>query len=297
MDWVALSLIAAVAFTAYTLLQKRALDRHVSGAAAFAAMSALAHIGIAGLILIVSPPDWLSWGVAAMAVAGVIQGGVQLLTGYALRRATDVSRIVPVLDAHPLLVMVMAVLWLGEALTPLKWGAALMVVVGVMIASFYQTLPGDRLRLNGSVLAIVAAAIGIACYSILVKSVAGQMSVWQMYALSWMFAFPGLMAAARISGMGRVTSALRSKNALTVVGLAQVVLLLAFISSLMAIELGPVSLTTAIMSTRPVLLLLWMAATGLSLRRVVERREPFREARVRWGSAVLVVAGVGVMAL
>ena len=297
MDWVALSLIAAVAFTAYTLLQKRALDRHVSGAAAFGAMSALAHIGIAGLILIVSPPDWLSWGVAAMAVAGVIHGGVQLLTGYALRRATDVSRIVPVLDAHPLLVMVMAVLWLGEALTPLKWGAALMVVVGVMIASFYQTLPGDRLRLDGSVLAIVAAAIGIACYSILVKSVAGQISVWQMYALSWTFAFPCLMAAGRLSGMDRVTSAFRSKNALAVVGLAQAVLLLAFISSLMAIEHGPVSLSTAIMSTRPVLLLLWMAATGLSLRRVVERREPFREARVRWGSAFLVVAGVGVMAL
>ena len=222
---------------------------------------------------------------------------MQLLTGYALRRATDVSRIVPVLDAHPLLVMVMAVLWLGEALTPLKWGAALMVVVGVMIASFYQTLPGDRLRLNGSVLAIVAAAIGIACYSILVKSVAGEISVWQMYALSWTFAFPCLMAAGRLSGMGRVTSAFRSKNALAVVGLAQAVLLLAFISSLMAIEHGPVSLSTAIMSTRPVLLLLWMAATGLSLRRVVERREPFREARVRWGSAVLVVAGVGVMAL
>ncbi len=295
MDWVALSLIAAVAFTAYTLLQKRALDRHV-GAVTFTALAGLAHIGVAVVILIVSPPDWLSWGVAAMALGGLIHVGHQLLSSYALRRATDVSRIVPVLDAYPLFVMVMAVVWLGEEVTFLKWGAVLLVMAGVMVASFAQTLPGDRLRLNRSVLAVFTASAGIALYTVLAKSASDQVSVWQMYAITWLFAFPGVMVAARVSGMGQVASALRSKGALTLVGLAQVVIVFAFWCGLTAIDQGPVSLSSAIMSTRPVLLLLWVAATGVSLRRMLDRREPRREVRARWGSALLVTVGVGAMA-
>ncbi len=295
MDWVVLSLIAAVAFTAYTLLQKRALDRHV-GAVTFTALAGLAHIGVAVAILIVSPPNWLSWGVAAMAMGGLLHVCIQLLSSYALRQTSDVSRIVPVLDAYPLFVMVMAVVWLGEELTFLKWGAALLVMAGVMVASFAQTLPGNRLRLNRSALAVFAASAAIALYTVLAKSASDQVSVWQMYAISWLFAFPGVMVAARVSGMGQVASALRSKGALTLVGLAQVVIVFAFWCGLTAIDQGPVSLSSAIMSTRPVLLLLWVAATGISLRRMLDRREPRREVRARWGSAVLVTAGVGAMA-
>ena len=295
MDWVALSLIAAVAFTAYTLIQKRALDRHV-GAVTFTALAGLAHIGVAVAILIVSPPNWLSWGVAAMAMGGLLHVGIQLLSSYALRQTSDVSRIVPVLDAYPLFVMVMAVVWLGEELTFLKWGAALLVMAGVMVASFAQTLPGERLQLNRSALAVFAASAGIALYTVLAKSASDQVSVWQMYAISWLFAFPGVMVAARVSGMGQVVSALRSKGALALVGLAQLVIVFAFWCGLTAIDQGPVSLSSAIMSTRPVLLLLWVAATGVSLRRMLNRREPRREVRARWGSAVLVTAGVGAMA-
>ncbi len=295
MDWVAFSLISAVAFTAYTLLQKHALDRYV-GAVTFTALAGMAHIGVAVAILIASPPDWSSWGVAAMALAGVIHVGIQLLSSYALRRTSDVSRIVPVLDAYPLFVMVMAVVWLGEEVTFFKWGAALLVMAGVMVASFAQTLPGNRLQINRSVLAVFTASAGIALYTVLAKSASSEVSVWQMYAISWLFAFPGVMAAARVSGMGQVAAALRSKGALALVGLAQVVVVLAFWCGLTAIDQGPISLSSAIMSTRPVLLLLWVAATGMSLRRMLDRREPRREVRARWGSALLVTAGVGAMA-
>ena len=295
MDWIVLSMASAAAFTAYTLLQKRALDGYV-GPVAFSAVAGMVHIGIAAAILIVSPPDWFSWSVAAMAMAGLVQAGVQLLSAYALRRSADVSRIVPVLDAYPLLVMAMAVLVLGEALTPMKWGAGLMVIAGVAVAAFSQTLPGKRLSLDRSVAAVLTASLGIAVYAVLAKSVAGQITVWQMYAISWMFALPGVLAAARVSSMAPVLTALRSRRALLAVALAQAPLLVAFWTGLTAIEQGPVSLATAIMSTRPVLILLWVAAAGMSLHRVFEKRETFREARARWGSAALVTLGVGVMA-
>jgi drug/metabolite transporter (DMT)-like permease len=286
-------LASALAFTAYSVIQKRVLDRHVDGAATFAAISCIPHAFVAGVILLLSPPNWFSWPVLAMAVAGTLHAAIQLLSSYAFRREADISRIVPIFDAYPLFVLVMAVMALGESLTPLKAGAALLVTVGVMVASWHQSLPGARIRLNRSLLAILGSALCIALYSVLAKAVVGEMSILQMYAVSWAFSIPCLMGTSLLRNRAGLREALASRPALVSTGVAQAVILFAFMVSFMAFELGPVSLSTAIMSTRPVLLLFWVAASGMSVRAVLGRRE----GRSRWVSASFVTAGVGVMAV
>ena len=296
MDWVVLSLLGAVAFTAYSLVQKHILDRHVDGASTFAALASIPHALLAAVILIVSPPDWFSWPVLAMAFAGMLHAVVQLLNGYAFRREADISRIVPVMDAFPLFVLVMAVVLLGEALTPLKAGAAVLVTVGVMVASRHHALPGARIRLNRTLLAALGSAFAIAIYAVLAKAAVGEMSIWQMYAVSWAFSAPLLMSTAWLGNRTNVRKALASRPALITVGASQVIILLAFFGSFLAFELGPVSLSTAIMSTRPVLLLFWVVASGMSVRAVFGKRTSFGTGRSRWASAGLVTGGVAVMA-
>ena len=293
MDWVVLSLASAVAFTAYSVIQKRVLDRYVDGAATFAALSCIPHALVASVILITTPPDWFSWPVLAMAVAGTLHAAIQLLSSYAFRREADISRIVPIFDAYPLFVLIMAVVALGESLTPLKAASALLVTVGVMVASWHQSLPGARIRLNRSLLAILGSALCIALYSVLAKAVVGEMSILQMYAVSWAFSIPLLMGNSLLGNRGGLYQALTSRPALISTGVAQAVILFAFMVSFMAFELGPVSLSTAVMSTRPVLLLFWVAASGMSVRAVLGRRE----GRSRWVSASFVTAGVGAMAV
>ena len=293
MDWVVLSLASALAFTAYSVIQKRVLDRYVDGAATFAALSCIPHALVASVILLATPPDWFSWPVLAMAVAGTLHAAIQLLSSYAFRREADISRIVPIFDAYPLFVLIMAVVALGESLTPLKAASALLVTVGVMVASWHQSLPGARIRLNRSLLAILGSALCIALYSILAKAAVGEMSILQMYAVSWAFSIPLLMGNSLLGNRGGLYQALTSRPALISTGVAQAVILFAFMVSFMAFELGPVSLSTAVMSTRPVLLLFWVAASGMSVRAVLGRRE----GRSRWVSASFVTAGVGAMAV
>ena len=297
MDWVVLSLVSAVSFTAYSLVQKYALDRHVDGASTYAALACIPHGLLAAVILLVSPPDWLSWPVLAMALAGTLHAAIQLLSGYAFRREADISRIVPIMDAYPLFVLVMAVVLLGEMLTPLKAGAAVLVTVGVMVASRHHALPGSRIRLNLTLLVVLGAACCIAVYSVLAKAAVGELSVWQMYAVSWTFSAPWVMSAAWWGNRAGVRKALASQPALVTVVGSQAIILVAFVVSFMAFESGPVSLSTAIMSTRPVLLLFWIVASGISVRAVLGRRTSFGAGRSRWVSALLVTAGVGVMAL
>ena len=297
MDWVVLSLVTAVAFTAYSLIQKYVLDRHVDGASTFAALACIPHGLIAAVILLVSPPDWFSWPVLAMALAGMLHAAIQLLSGYAFRREADISRVVPIMDAFPLVVLVMAVVLLGESLTPLKAGAAVLVTVGVMVASWHQSLPGARIRLNRSLVAVLGAALAMALYSVLAKAAVEDMSIWQMYAVSWTFSIPWLAGTAWFGNRTNVRRALTSRPALIAIGASQAIILVAFFVSFMAFDLGPISLSTAIMSTRPVLLLFWVVASGMSVRAVLGRRTSFGQGRARWASALLVTAGVGVMAL
>ena len=297
MDWVVLSFAAAVAFTAYSVIQKRVLDRHVDGAVTFSALACIPHGVIASVILLADPPNWFSWPVLAMAFAGTSHAAIQLLSAHAFRREADISRIVPIMDAFPLFVLVMAVVFLGEALTPLKAGAALLVTGGVMVASWHQSLPGARIKLNRSLVVILGAAFAMATYSVLAKAATGQMSILQLYAVSWTFSIPWLMGTSLLRNPSGLHRALTSRPALISTGAAQAIILFAFLTALTAFELGPVSLSSAVMSTRPVLLLFWVVATGMSVRAVLDRRTSFGEARARWVSASLVTAGVGVMAV
>lgn len=300
MNWVVFSLVSAVAFTAYSMLQKRALDRHVQGPAAFSALACVMHGAVAGVILLFSPPDWLSWGVVVIALAGTVHAGIQLLTAYAFRRESDVTRIVPVLDAYPLFVLVMAVALLDESLTPVKWGAVGMVVAGVVIASQHQSLPGGRASLlNPSVVAVLTASVGIAVYSVLAKMAMeiGGLSVLQLYAISWLAALPWTFGAAWFGERAKLKAAFASPPALWNSGAAQAAMLAAFVTGFIAFESGPVSLSAALMSIRPVLLLLWVALGTLSLRSLLSRPHVSGEGRARWASAGLVVLGAGVMAL
>lgn len=297
MDWVVLSFAAAVAFTAYSVIQKRVLDGYVDGAVTFSALACMPHALIAVVILLADPPNWFSWPVLAMALAGTSHAAIQLLSAHAFRREADISRIVPIMDAFPLFVLVMAVVFLGEALTPLKAGAALLVTGGVMVASWHQSLPGARMKLNRTVVVVLGAALAMATYSVLAKSATGQMSILQMYAVSWMFSAPWLMSTSLLRNPSGLHAALTSRPALISTGLAQAIILFAFVVALRAFELGPVSLSSAIMSTRPVLLLFWVVAAGMSVRAVLDRRISLGEGRARWVSASLVTAGVGVMAV
>ena len=297
MDWVLLALVSAAAFTVVTIVQKRTLDRHIRGVVPFNAVAAFIQVSMALVLLSLSPPDWYSGAVLLMVGVGAVQAFMWLLQGYAINREADVSRIVPVLDSFPLFVLIIAVVFLGEVLTPVKWVAVLTVIAGVVLASWHQALPGERVRLNRSLLAIFGATLGMALLTISFKVASADLSLMQMAGLSWLFAAPIHFISARVTHSGsEIRRVLRSRPALSMIGVTQIGMMIALFSGLAAVTIGPVSLATAIMGTRPVMLVLWAVASGISFKRATSGAGPQRSMRTRLASASLVTLGVGVMA-
>jgi drug/metabolite transporter (DMT)-like permease len=298
MEWVLLSVVSVVGFTGMTVVQKRALDHYVNGAVTFNAVASMMQLAVAVVLLTISPiDDWFSRGVLLMVAAGTLQALQWLLQLYALNRATDVSRIVPIMDSFPLVVLIISVVLLGEVLTPIKWLAVLMVVGGAVLASLSQAIPGERVRMDRSFAAIIGAMLGMALLTVLFKLGSEEdLALTQMLGLAWLFAAPVHLIVARIAHAGAdVGAALRSRAAVGSIGFTQLLMLVAFMAGLGAISLGPLSLTTAIMGTRPVMLLLWFMASGFSVRKAL-RGQPGQSHRKQWASASLVTAGVGAMA-
>jgi drug/metabolite transporter (DMT)-like permease len=256
------------------------------------------QVGVALVLIALSPPDWFSRAIVVMMGIGLLQATLWFLQTYAISRETDISRIVPVLESFPLLVLIISVVFLGESLTSVKWIAVLMVIGGAILASWHQALPGERLRFNRSFFAIMGAMVATSLMVVLFKVASADLSIVQMVATAWLFAAPGHFLAMRLSnnGVQNVRAVFRSRSAVGWVGLTQIAMVIAIFSGLAAMTIGPLSLSTAIMSTRPVMLVLWVLASGISFKRAASGGAGRGPMRSRVASASLVTAGVGAMA-
>lgn len=69
------------------------------------------------------------------AIVSAILASTALIAFYIALGRGEASRVVPFTSAYPLVTMVLAALVLSEKITPLRGGAALLVVVGVVLLS------------------------------------------------------------------------------------------------------------------------------------------------------------------
>ncbi len=299
MGWIGLSLLSAISFTAYSIIQKRALQRQTGGVFAFGFWGAMFHLCLSIGILAASPLplSWLSMPVLAMVAAGLLNVGFNLLVNKLVQQE-DVTRIIPVLDSYPIFIAVMAVLFLGESLTPVKWLAISLVVCGVLLASWHQALPGSRVRVGRTLFLLLLASLGIAVYSVLAKYALGHMSFWHAYAISSVASAPVFVLVVRaFRAWPEVRLAARRPGTMALIGSAHGMICMAFMTGLWAFELGPVSLSSAIMATRPVMLLAYVTLLGLLAPRVVAERDTGSAALEKGGAAALVTLGIGAMAI
>ena len=299
MDWIGLSLLSAVSFSTYSIIQKRALQRQTCGIFAFGFWGAMLHLILAVVILAVNPlsVSWVSAPVLAMLAAGLLNVGFNLLINRMVQQG-DVTRIVPVVDSYPVFIAVMAVLFLGESLTPIKWLAICLVVCGVLVASWHQALPGSRVRIGGPLFLLLVASFGIAVYSIVAKYALGHMSFWHAYALSSLASAPAFaLVVHAFRAWPQVHMAARRSGALALVWSANGMIFLAFITGLWAFELGPVSLSSAIMATRPVMIMVYVTFLGVLASRGLAERNTAGATLEKGTAATLVTVGIGAMAL
>ena len=299
MNWIILSLISAIAISAYAIAQKYAFQKHSINVYAFGLFGGAVHLTIGSIILVINPlPEgWAFTPVMATMAAGGFGAVVNLMIFTVVRREKEVSRIVPVVDTHPMFIAVLAVFFLGESLTPLKWLTIGMVLTGALIASLRQSLPGSRVRIGRPFFLLLAASFGMAVMAILVKYALGHLETVHVYALFTSAAAPVYLAAVLLSTSWAETKrTIRNRSALSITGIAIGAQLIAFTTGITALALGPVSLASAIMGTRPLIVLVYMTFVGFFLPRILSEPSSRSSLMAKGTAALLVTVGVGTIA-
>jgi len=211
-------------------------------------------------------------------------------------KTEEVSRIVPVVYAHPVLVAVLAVPLLDETLTYLQWLAILMTVVGVILISLRGQGWGTRLRRSFGMLLASSVLFGVA--NVATKYASESVPFWNMYSITALcLGGTFCLLSVRPSVMSELRKMGGRNATLAIIGVNETLALAGIILSFWAIESGPVSLVSTVMGIRPFFVFLYVVLLGRFLPSILDEKLGRGVVALKVVSIALVVGGVAIINL
>ncbi len=270
MDWSTLAALSAASVGAVSVMEKVIAERVVRDVRSMYLLIGLFNLPIGIIILLVSP---LESSASLLSVAIGLGGGLSqsmaLMLIWLSLRTEEVSRAIPVVQTFPIFVAILAATFLNESLGLMDWLAIVLVVMGAVVISAHRA-PGRSVFLNRSFFLLLLASLAVAVSQVLSKEALDEMSRWNMLSL-FMIALPlGFsVIALRRPFIREVSEVIRKPQSLSLVVADQVAALFGNFVRFAALAVGPVSLVSAVLATRPffiffyAVLLSWLVPTFL----------------------------------
>ena len=294
MLWTTAAILASAITGLVSILDSHLITRRMPSIQAFMAPLGIVHLGVGILILALNPfPDGIGLAPIAVAIgAGIIRvaGAVPMLRQM---RSEEVSRIIPVVNTFPIFVALMAVPLLGETLGGGDWLAIIMTVAGAVLISARRGGQGRGIHFRRSALVLVASSVFFAMANVGGKYALDHISFWSLYGVSGICLGGAFMAFGVRPGVwGQLRSMSQPRRALGMLALNETAAVGGFLLSFWAIAQGPVSLVSAILSTRPAFVFLFAAAVSHFFPSALQERLTRGVILTKVVSIALIVGGV-----
>ncbi len=263
MNWVNTAILSAAIMGMVSIFDSHLLFKRMPGLRAFLLLVGIIHLIYGSLLFALFPlPQGAGiWPVLAAVASGMLRTAAVVIMLDSLRRE-EVSRVIPVVYTYPIFVAIMAMPLLGESLNSLEWLAIVIVVVGAVMVSITQS-PSGSIRWRGKLLLLFSASLLFAVADIAGKYALAYISYWNMFWLS-AFCMSGifLLVSVRPQVIGQVIKMEQRNSAIGLLAFNETLAPIGIVLSFWALERGPVSLVSTIVSSRPMFVL--MAALILS---------------------------------
>jgi len=297
MTWISASVTVAALMAVVSVVDSHLIAKRMRSVWAFLAPVGLTHLTLGLVLFAVHPPvagaDAAHWSVAVL--SGAMRAAAAFLMLYAMR-TEEVSRIIPVVHANPVVVAILAVPLLGESLGYLQWLAILMTVAGAMLISLKGR--GREARLRRSFGMLVASSVLFGVAAVATKYASESVSFWNMYSVTAIALGGGFLLVSLRPTVVRELRAMPGRNAtLAVIGGNELIALAGIVLSFWAIENGPVSLVSTVLGIRPFFVFLWALALSRLLPAVLDEGFTRGTVVLKVVSIALVVGGVAMINL
>ena len=297
--WIAVAIASAATTGVVSILDSHLISKRMPSFLAFLAPIGVLHLVFGVTTIAVQP---LPPGLDIMTALAAFGSSVIRVAGALLMlntmRSEEVSRIMPVTNTFPIFVAILAVPILGETLGWIDWLAIVITVSGAVLISAHWDTEGKGVQLRKSFLTLIAASILFGVANIGSKYAMEQISFWNMYGINafclgaiflLLSVRPATLRAVRdMAGRNRALGLIAFNESLSVVGISL---------SFWAIEQGPVSLVSTVLSTRPAFVFVYAVAVSRLFPKVLDERLSRGIIATKIASIGLIIGGVTLLTL
>jgi drug/metabolite transporter (DMT)-like permease len=300
LSWADSAILAAAILAAVNVIDSHLIARRLPSLWAFLFPVGIIAIVYGILTLSLSPlPDDVGMAPVLIAIASSCIRALGVVSFLYAMQKEEVSRIIPVVNIHPVFVAIMAVPLLGEELLWLEWCAIFITVAGAVIISSRGNPASFRAGINRSVALPFLAALCLAGANLTSKYALEDISFWNMYAIGavvWGIVAVGV--SSRSSTLKELRELNRPVSTMAILIINETLAPVAIILLFWSIERGPVSLVSTIAGTQPVFVFIFaMIISRVSAGALLEKRIGMKDMALKFVSIAMIVGGVTIIHL
>jgi len=297
--WITAALAGAAIMGVVSIIDSHLVSKRMPSLWAFLIPVGILHLGfgliVLGLFPLPGAVGAFPWGVA---IASAIVRVVGILFMLHAMRTEEVSRIVPVIHTYPVFVAILAVPLLGEALSYLQWLAIFITVAGAVLISARRQGEGQGARLIQSFTRLLASSLLLGVANTAAKYALDYISFWNMYTINAVcFGIVFCLISVRPRVLREFRDMGRRGSALALLALNETIALAGIVLSFWAMERGPVSLVSTILSARPCLVFIYALALSCAFPAVLDERLSRGIVALKIVSIALIIGGVTIINL
>ncbi len=258
-DWISIAVLSTGILGLVSILDSHLISKRLPSLSAFLLPVALMTLvfGIVFSFLYPLPEDISSWPLMVAVASAILRTSSITILFYTLKRE-EVSRVVPVVSTYPIFVAIMAIPLLAETLGYLQWTAIIIVVAGAVMVSVKRSPGGSTSWLGATFLLLSGSSLLMAVADVTSKYALGYISSWNMYWISILTtSIIFLFISLRPRVIRELTNIKQPASTLVLLVFNEALAMTGIAMMFWAMKLGPVSLVSAITSSRPIFVVIY----------------------------------------
>ena len=298
-DWVTTAVLSAAILGMVHVIDSHLISKRLPSLRAYLLLvgSLIFLISIVLAFLFPLPPNIGVWPLSMAVLSGVTRVASVIIMLYMMKKE-EVSLVIPVTNTYPIIVAFIAMPTLNETMSYLQWIAIVIVVFGVLLASV-RLRTGAKITWLGKPLMLLAgSSIFWAISDVMAKYALEYISTWNMYWISHLIipiAFFGV--SFRPSVIREIMNFQRRNSSVIMITLNEAMAVTALILFYWSMQRGPVSLVSAIYSSRPLFVFLYAVVISRFSHLLLDERSSRGTLLLRFVAISLIVGGIVIIYL
>lgn len=296
MTWVHAALLSAAIMAVVNILDSHLVSKRFSSIRMFMLLVGSIHLfyGVVLSVIVPLPVGADAFHVMMAVVSSFARTGAVIILLDGLRHR-EVSTVVPIVYTYPIFVAAIAFFVLGEQLGWQQWVAVFVVACGAVLISLNREPSRIHMSRGRSALIFLSSLL-FATADVTGKVALGQITFWNLFwigatAMGGVF----LLISLRRTVVRGILDLHERGKALGVLALNEMIAPVGIVVSYWALQHGPVSLVSTLLSSRPLFVLLFAIALSWFAPGFLFWSGGRRLVIVRIIATGLIVAGVGVI--